>query len=394
MKIRLNRKLGLTLLLLSALLAFGWVVATQGPLAPIRVTVTELQSGSLSSAVFGIGTVEARRRYALGPTLPARVAQVKVDEGEAVAAGQVVAVMDSIDLVDRLESARLAAERSDQAVRSAEALHAETDSRVRLAQSNLTRYQGLRAQGMVSAEHLESRQHEAAAAKAAQLAAQAALEAARRDQARARSDMAGLRKQLEQMTLRSPVDGIVIARHVEPGATVVAGAPVIELIDPGSLWVEARVNQRLAGQLREGQPAEIVLRSQPGVPLPGRVARVDWLSDAVTEERIMHLVFDTPPSRISIGELVEITVRITEHPDVRWLPTAAIQHHGQVSGVWIIGADGLAFQPVTTEITSLDGRTEIRNGVAPGVAVVVYAEKALSPGAKIRVVPALDGGAR
>ena len=81
-----------------ARLLLGWLVTSQGPLAPAKVTVAKVEQGPLVASTFGIGTVEARRGYALGPTVASRVLRVLVDQGDTVKAGQLVAELDPVDL--------------------------------------------------------------------------------------------------------------------------------------------------------------------------------------------------------------------------------------------------------------------------------------------------------
>ena len=84
----LSRRAGLVLLGIVLLAAFVFVVARTGPFAPTRVTVVKVAEGSVAPELFGIGTVEARRAYLIGPTASGRVLRVAVDVGEAVKAGQ------------------------------------------------------------------------------------------------------------------------------------------------------------------------------------------------------------------------------------------------------------------------------------------------------------------
>lgn len=370
--------------------AVGWVLATQGPLAPIKVTVTRVASGQLASQVFGIGTIEARRHYTLGPTAPGRLAEIHVDEGERVLKGAVLAKMDAVDLHDRLQSATLASSKAGHGVRAAEAQLSEARSHSRLAEATYQRYQGMREQNFVSLEALEAKRHEAAAAAAAMEAAAQNLLAARNDLSRSEADIAGLQKQLEQLTLLSPVDGVVIARLLEPGSTVVAGQAVVELVDPTSLWVSARIDQRQAGLIAPDQTVDIVLRSQPGVTHPGRVARIDRVSDAVTEERNIHITFDTPDNGLSLGELVEVTVHQQQLDNVMWLPTAAIRRQGSESGVWVVGSTGVEFKVVTVGATTLDGKSQLLTPLDPALSVVVHTQQALTAGATVRVVDSLQ----
>ena len=94
---------------IALLLAFAWVALKSGPLAPIQVTVTQVVKGEVSPALFGIGTVEARRAYLIGPTAAGRVGRVLVDVGDTVQAGQLLAEMDPVDLDARVSSAAVAA---------------------------------------------------------------------------------------------------------------------------------------------------------------------------------------------------------------------------------------------------------------------------------------------
>ena len=283
MTLRPGRKTVLVVAGVAGVLLLGWLATSQGPLAPVKVTLAKVEQGPLIASTFGIGTVEARRSYALGPTAASRVARVLVDQGDVVKAGQLLAELDPVDLDARVTSGQLAAERAVSAVRAAEAQLAETRSRAQLAAASARRSMELQAQGFVSREAADAKGHEANAARAAVDAATAQLAAAQRDRERALSDVAGVGKLRAQARLVSPVDGVVSARLVEPGTTIVAGQAVVQVIDPATLWIKARIDQGQAGGVRAGQPAEIVLRSDATRAHRGEVQRIDWVSDAVTE---------------------------------------------------------------------------------------------------------------
>lgn len=387
----MNRRPGRTAVLIAAgvgaALVLGWLVTSQGPLAPAKVTVAKVEQGPLIASTFGIGTVEARRSYALGPTVASRVLRVLVDQGEAVKAGQLLAELDPVDLEDRVASGIIAAQRASSTIRAAEAQLAEAQSRAQLATSSARRSNELRAQGFVSQEATDAKGHEANAAKAAVAAAAAQLAAARRDHDRALSDVAGVGKLRAQARLTSPVDGVVSARLVEPGTTIVAGQAVVQVIDPASLWIKARIDQSQAGGVRVGQPAEIVLRSDAQRAYRGEVQRVDWVSDAVTEERIVNVGFAARPDGISMGELVEVTIRTAELPAARSVPAAAVKRVERQDGVWQFADGRVAFRPVKVGITTLDGRSQIVDGLNVGDAVVVHSEQVLKPDARVKIVP-------
>ncbi len=384
-----RKKMGMFVSGLLIVTLFIWVVTTQGPLASVKVTIEKIQTGSFSNAVFGIGTLEARYSYNLAPIMTGRLKKVLVDQGDKVVAGQVLAEMDTVDLEDKLTGSRRMVEKSANEIQVTEAQLAEANSREKLSAAILARYEKLQGDGFVSQEMYELKQHERNAAVAAVEAANAALAAARQDSARARADVAGMIKLREQTRLISPVNGVVVARLFEPGATVVSGQTVLQIAEPGSMWVRARIDQKQAGMVNVGQPAELILRSQPQSPLAGVVERVDMISDAVTEERIVNVAFQTVQSVGSIGETAEVTIKLPSMDKVRSVPSASVKRIDQQDGVWLLKDGQVQFKPVKTGIASLNGRTQIIDGLGDDDQFVVYSQQPLRAGLKVKVVPEL-----
>ncbi|MFP5404450.1 MAG: efflux RND transporter periplasmic adaptor subunit [Gammaproteobacteria bacterium] len=378
-----RRGLALALGALAFLAAFAWLVATRGPLAPVGVETAAVERADLSPEVYGIGTVEARHAYAVGPIQAGRVLRVHVDQGDAVAAGQRLADIDPVDLDARAEAASSAVARAHQAAQAAQAQVAEAESRARIAVANSQRYQALYQQNFVAKEMADSRAHEAAAADAVLVAARANAAAAQREIGRAEAEREAIARLRGSLALTSPVDGVVTAREAEPGSTVVAGQAVVRLVDPAQLWVRARVDQARAAGLTVGQAATIVLRSAPGSALPGKVARIDLVSDALTEERIVNVAFEPAPAQLYLGELAEISVRLPGARGALAIPRAALVNHGGRTGVWRIDAGRARFQPVEPGLVA-DGRVQVVTGLAAGERVIAYSAKQLDEGLRVR----------
>jgi HlyD family secretion protein len=378
-----KRTLMLTAGILAFLAAFAWLFATRGPLAPVGVEMAAVARADLSPGVFGIGTVEAQHDYAVGPIQAGRVLRVWVDQGDPVKAGQLLAEIDPVDLRQRAEAAASSAARARQNAQAAQAQVVEADSRAKLAQANRARYQALYQQNFVAKEMLDSRSQEAAAAEAALAAARASATGARRDISRAESELQGIDQLRNSLKLVSPIDGVVTAREAEPGTTVVAGQAVLRLVDPAHLWVRARVDQARAQGLQVGQAADIVLRSAPGVALPGKVVRIDLQSDAVTEERIVNVAFDPVPARLYLGELAEVTLHQPGARNVLTVPRAALATRNGQSGVWQADAGRARFRPVQVGVQTAD-RAQIVSGLAEGDRVIVYSAKLLDDDVRVR----------
>ena len=386
-----SRQLSIALAALALLAAIVFIAVRSGPLAATRITVVTVAEASLSPRLFGTGTVEARRAWLIGPTAAGRVLRVLVDVGDPVKAGQLLAEMDPVDLQERLAALSATQARASSAITAAEAQVKDATARRELAVINERRYQDLRQKDFISPSAAEAKVQELTSADAALSAAQASLAGARQDLTRTRADVAALTQQRQNVRLLAPADGIVTSRDAEAGSTVVAGQAVLKLADPASLWVKLRLDQGRSGGLAAGLPANIALRSRPAQPLPGKVARMELQSDSVTEERLVQISFDALPSGLSLGELAEVTVMLPATARAPVLPNAAIRRVGDKAGVWRLEGGKLHFVPVRLGQSSLDGQVQVLEGLKAGDEVVVYSEKELSAGTRIKVVESLAG---
>ncbi len=376
------------------MLALVWVATNSGPLAPIQVTVKPVVRGDLTPALFGIGTIEARRAYLVGPIAAGRVYQVLVDVGDTVSAGQLLAEMEPVDLDTRVTASLAAADRGRSAVSAAEALARDARSRQALAATEAQRAEALGAAGTASQSVVDNARQARHSADAQAVAAEAALAGAREDLVRLNADTGGVRQQRRNIRLVAPVDGLVTSRDAEPGSTVVAGQAVLRLEDPTSVWITVRLDQGRSTGLRAGLEAAITRRADPRTPLTGRVVRVEPTSDAVTEERIAKVSFDRMPEGLSTGEMVEVTLRLPLIPNAVLISNASLRHRGAQPGIWSHERGRLRFVPVKTGAEGLDGTLQIIEGLDAGDEVVVYSERNLEDGSRVKIVSALRGVGR
>ncbi|KJS31247.1 MAG: hemolysin secretion protein D [Desulfatitalea sp. BRH_c12] len=387
-----RRTMVLIAILVPLLALFAYAAFRSGPLAPVEVATIQVEKRSIAPALFGIGIVEARFTYRIGPTLAGRVRQVAVHVGDRVQAGQQLGEIDPVDLDDRIASQAAALQRVQAERIAAEARLQDAQARHTYAVAQVERYEQLFSQKVVSVEVVEAHRQERLVSAAGVRAAKAHLEAAVRETTRISADRTGLMHQRANLVLIAPVDGLVVARRAEPGSTVVAGQSVVEMIDPEHIWVNVRFDQLSTAGLRAGLPAQIVLRSLAGQSLTGNVLRVEPLSDAVTEETLAKVVFVTPPATLPpIGELAEVTVMLSALPEAPVVPNAAVQRSGKQIGLWVVEQGGLRFAPVRLGAHDLDGSVQLFSGVQAGEQVVVYSQRALNARSRIRRVGHLQG---
>lgn len=373
-----RRLLSLVAVIIPLVLLLLYVAVRSGPLAPVAVTLERVTVSALQPTLFGIGTVEARYHYRIGPTLPGRLKALLVDVGDPVSAGQLLGEMAPVDMDQRISA--LEAQR-----KRAEAMVQETAARHAQAKVQASRYEKLYAEQYVSEEVVTNRQQELRGAEAA-------LKAAQEEQARTVFELQALQKQRENLLLVAPADGVITRRDVDPGTTLLAGQAAIEMVDPDSLWVNARFDQVSAAGLAAGLPARIVLHSHSRDAIPGKVLRVEPHADAVTEEMLVKVVFDQIPTPLPpIGELAEVTVDLPGLAPTPVIPDAAIQRQGAAVGVWQIVDGDLVFTSVTLGRADLEGRVQVLDGLSEGDSIVVYSEKALSARNRVHVVERIPG---
>ena len=376
-----RRTLALVVVLVTLLALFVYVATRSGPLAPVTVTVATVESRTLAPSLFGIGTVEARYTYKIGPTVAGRVKRVGVHVGDLVKAGQILGEMDPVDLDDRVRSQESGLKRAEAALREAAARQSYAETQAR-------RYEELLAVRSTSEEIVATKRQE-------RQIADAALSVAREDLARSRSDRDALAAQRSNLRLISPVDGVVVLRDAEPGTTIVAGQVVVEVIDPKSIWINVRFDQISASGLAADLPVRITLRSRKDQQLKGRVVRVEPKADAVTEEMLAKVVFDTLPKSLpAIGELAEVTVDLPGLPAAPVISNAAVRREGDKVGVWQLVGDDLRFTPVRLGTSDLDGHVQVLHGLKEGDEIVTHSEKALTSQSRVKIVERLAGDAQ
>ena len=374
----LKRSVSLVILVvIAAAAAFGaWTLY----LRPIRVAVAGT-ARDVAVQVFGLGTVEARVTSKVGFKVSGVLVDLGADVGDHVARGTVLARLD-----DREQRARTA--RAGAAVQQAEANFQRANASVQKAMANYDNAKRINERRQALVESRTTSVETAETAKAVQDAAFGDLNLAKSDVMVAQAAIGDAKAQQQQETatldfhtLAAPYDAMVTARLKELGSALAAGEPVFTLIDPKTIWVLAYIDESKAGEIKVGEPAEIVLRSHSGARLQGRVARIEPESDRVNEERKVEVAFDRIPDNINLGEQAEVYITTVHLPQALLVPEAAIVGLGKNSGtVWTVEDGHLQQREVTLGHRLLDGRYEISGGVPDKAAVVTQLRSGLRAG--------------
>jgi HlyD family secretion protein len=354
----------------------------------------------------------------VGARINGVIVATKVDQGDRVRAGQIIAELQSSDVQGQLRQAsrQLDAQRAGVVTARANVMAAEAHLRagfsaldkakatLRLADLTFQRTRSLYESGIASKGALDSAeaaQTEAArdvdtaealrAASAQQLAAtesEAAEATTLADVSAAGVDVQ--RANLAYTVVRSPFDGYVVTRELEQGATVVPGLPIFTIADSSVIWVSASIDEREAGGLRIGQPAIITVRSDPLRKIRGTVARIAQQADPVTEEVTVDVAFARPVG-ITLNETAHLEIVKQEKPRALAVPATAIVRSPHGPAVWVVRNGKLEMQSVVTGIRDKRGWIEITSGAGTSDAVIMNPSGeaiALSNGKRVRTTVA------
>lgn len=346
----------------------------------VEVEVARVDRGMVEEVVTNsrAGTVKARRRARLSPQTGGRVVELPFRRGDVVAPGALVLRLD-----DSVPRAQLALAGED--VQAARARAEEACLAAELAARELARGRALQADGIASEQALDAlssaRDRSAAACRAA---------AASVGQAEARMRLAAA--ELALCRVEAPFGGVLaevateIGEWITPSPPGVPIPPVLDLIDPATLYVSAPIDEVEAERLAVGQAARVTVDTRPGQKLAGSVTRVaPFVLDTLEQNRTVEVEVELAEPGAAAGLLpglsADVEVVVARAEGVLRLPTAAVGEGGKVL---VLAGGRLAERRVET------GKrnwllTEVRAGVAEGEFVVTSRDStAIKAGARAR----------
>ncbi len=353
---------------------------------PLPVEVARVDK-NVPIKVFGLGTVEARILSKIGFEVGAALVELDADHGDRVKKGSVLARLHSAEQEARLAKAGAGLTSAEAAAQMVAA--AVGKARAVLAQKKQTnkRKQALLVKQTVSVEVAEEAQmeEEVAAAELAVAVSDIDVAKAALEDAKAQYDYEKVL--LDHHVLRAPFDAIVVKRHKELGSVLTAGEPLFTLVAAETVWVLAYVDERRAGNIRVGQPAEIRLRSLPQQMLQGHVTRIDIESDRVSEERRVYITCEQCPEGFHLGEQAEVFITTTILDEALLIPEIAIEGFDGTQGkIWSIEDGALRRRAVEFGHRTLDSRFEVVAGLPPGALGVKKLRSGLREGRATKVL--------
>jgi len=324
--------------------------ARPAPAEVVQAQVVESQLRQLPVNLNAVGTLTARENATLSAQVVGRVQQVLVREGDHVAAGQTLAILDDATL-------RASAEQADAAVSAAENQQVAAKTDAALAASTLARYKQLQEQKSVSPQEMDevTRRAEASNAEVAALSAQA-------DAAKAQAG--GAHTMLQYARIRAPFAGVITARMVDPGALAAPGVPLLQIDRDGPLQLQATVDESAIAAVQIGMSIPVKV---DGASLAGETGKVEEIVPAADPSSHTFLIkIDLAPSKqLRAGTYGAAQIPTGTH-QATLAPASAIVTRGSLPCAYVLDSNGIAQLRYVTTGAAQGNLVEVLSGISGG----------------------------
>lgn len=355
-----------------------WVVATA-----VAQPITPAAAAS-SSVLDASGYVTARRQATVSAKVTGRVAEVRIEEGQYVEEGEVLARLDPVDAQAQLDQSQVQLD-------AARAQLAEHRVQLARAERDLKRQQELVARKLTSQQLSENAATDVAVLKA-RIAAQ------ERQIAVAQSGVELARVNLDNTIVKAPFAGVITVKAAQPGEIVSpmsAGGGFTRtgigtIVDMNSLEIEVDVNESYIGRVQPGQPVESTLNAYPDWKIPGKVIAIIPTADRGKATVKVRIGMDVKDPRIVpdmgarvafLGENTPAGEAPRAMPGVL-VPSEAIKSVGDASLAYVV-KDGLIEERRVTLGQTLSSSRQVLSGLAAGERVALAPPDGVKTGDRV-----------
>ncbi|WP_428308778.1 efflux RND transporter periplasmic adaptor subunit [Lacipirellula sp.] len=380
----------LLLAILGAIGAAGYVALKDQlfPLPEVAVdSVRVMTLGQLKTELTATGYLESRWQAAVGAKVPGRIAEIPVEEGSEVKAGDVLAELEHADLDAMLESRKVA-------VALAEAQVAEAKFNAEQSQRDFKREQDVFKRNAGTQAALEKAQTTRDANKTILQAREASVAAAK-------NAVKEAEEAIRNMFIYAPFDGTVVTKDAEKGESIMPGGmgassgrgSVITLAKLDELEVDTDVKEDYLGQIRKGQPTEVVIDAVPDHRYRGKLREIIPMGDRTRGIVKVKVAILNPDERL----FPELSATVFFLPDQKegdanqserkgiFAPVAAIQGEGDEKFAWVLEGDRVRKVSVTTKGDADGGLIEMASPFKGGEMLVTSPPPGLKEGAQVKM---------
>lgn len=341
-------------------------VAAQKPIVTLEFALSDIaiaQKRALQKVISLTGSLQAFNQTLVRAKVAGEIKQTLAREGEAVRKEQVLARLDTADLQSRL----------NEKIANLEGAKAQLS----LAEKNLQNSHSLLQRKFISQNAYDSSQSNLLVSQANLKSNQAQVELAR--------------NALNDAVVRSPMDGFIAKRHVQPGEKVSQDTPLFSIVDLSRMELQALIPASDIGNVKLGQEATIRIEGSSSKIYQGKVERINPAAEAGSRSIMIYIALNNDEKTLRGGMFASGLLNLSKTPPVLVIPVTAIRSENGQNYVITLEAGKLAKRFVEIgQIAEQDGLAEVRSGLAESAQVVTSRMDGLKPGtpALIRNEPA------
>ena len=339
---------------------------------------------NLDIKVFGIGNVSAKDIYSITAQTGGKIISILTDEGQWVKKGDLLITIDPVDMPELVEEMLISVEKTKSElkalIKESESLNAQKE----LALITYKRYEKLVKQSFVSKSEFDKAKTDLNALTAQLEATLVRIESSKIEVQRTQKNADSLKTKLSRFQIYAPVDGYVISKSAEVAQNVASSTTILKIVDPKTLWIKAYIDEKISGDIKVGQKAEITLRSQSNKQFTGYVKRIVAQSDAVTQEREINVAFDELPIPFYINEQARVTINAKTISNAITIPLNTLKVEDGKEGVWTLIDNKAYFKELNIQAKG-DNEAAIISGIKTEDIIIIpdSSKKALSEGMRI-----------
>lgn len=339
---------------------------------------------NLDIKVFGIGNVSAKDIYSITAQTGGKIISILTDEGQWVKKGDLLITIDPVDIPELVEEMLISVEKTKSEfkalIKESESLNAQKE----LALITYKRYEKLVKQSFVSRSEFDKAKTDLNALTAQLEATLVRIESSKIEVQRTQKNADSLKTKLSRFQIYAPVDGYVISKSAEVAQNVASATTILKIVDPKTLWIRAYIDEKISGDIKVGQKAEITLRSQSNKQFTGYVKRIVAQSDAVTQEREINVAFDELPIPFYINEQARVTINVKTISNAITIPLNTLKVEDGKEGVWTLIDNKAYFKELNIQAKG-DNEAAIISGIKTEDIIIIpdSSKKALSEGMRI-----------
>ena len=333
-----------------------------------QVQTGQITSGKVSERVALTGALKAKEQVDVTPRIAGRITEIKVDVGQAVGRGTLVAVLEDDEIRQQIE-------RSKASIAVADASITQREAELSNAKVELDRRKQLVESGVLSRQELDGLEMRYRAALS-----QVELARAQRRQSEAEQRELNIRQ--GQTRIFSPITGVVAQRHLDIGAMGGANTPIVTIVSISPVVIGANAAEQDISRIKKGAQVNITIDSLPGEIFTGRVMRISPLLDAQTRNGKVEIEIPNKGGLLKGEMFARVELNLGSERDTLLLPRDALVYRGEKPGVFVIEAEKAKFLEVETGLTQED-KVELLSGLKLGDKVITQGVNLIKEGDRV-----------